>query len=660
MTMREQLARLDRVQRSRLFKIVASCVVLALGLGGFVAYVVAVEKDRQNTPRLEFVDPSSGAAETAPLPPGATEEQRQAAQKVADDAKQARSALEATARSINMILDRRSDPTSLGVGIAVGAALCLVVIWLGLGLTYLGLVLLSGLVAGPLWLIGSTRSMVPLVLGIALLTASFAALMRSAHVLLSAPGAVLAIARNVLAEAVRLKISLVFIVLLILALAALPMLMDQNSPLRYRVQAFLQYATGGAFWLIAMLVVIFSCATVAFEQRDRVIWQTMTKPVTAFQYILGKWLGVVTLGAILLAVCGSAIFLFSEYLRSQPAIGEREAYVADSGGLTEDRLILETQVLTARQGREILPPELNQEQFLKNVEDRIRVEKESSEYFRDTPEVREKIRRDLYEVVLQQYRTIEPGTGRRYVFSDMQAAKRLGAPITFRYKIESGSNRPDVTYKVSFIFSGTEPIVKETTLSNTHQLQISPSVVKEDGTVEVELFNGDVYTGQLNERNIHMPPKDGLFLSFQAGSYRANFFRVMLVLWVKLAFLAMLGVAAATFLSFPVACMVSLATFLAAEGAGYLAEAVENYRVADDAGNVIIWRKIAEQVTAVVSNAFKVYSDLRPTTKLVDGILLGWDGVALGTGVLALATMVLFAAAVIIFKRRELATYSGH
>jgi len=657
---RERLAALDRLQRSRMFKIIASVLVLLLSTAAMISYVVAVQKDRQNAPRFEVSELTEAEQEALKIPEGASDEQKAEIKERQALVKQQRSSLEETARSINMILDRRTDPTSLGVGIAVGTGLALVVIWIGLGLTYLGLTLAVALVAGPLWAWQGGRALVPLVVGVGALTLAFMSLLRLAQVLLSVPGAAAAVAKNVLTEAVRLKVSLVFILMLIFALAALPLLMDPDSPLRYRVQSFLQYATGGAFWLIALLVVLFSVATVAFEQRDRVIWQTMTKPVTAAQYILGKWLGVVTLGAILLTVCGSAIFLFSEYLRSRPALGEETAYVSRTGGLTEDRLILETQVLTARVGCEIEPPELNNEQFLKNVEDRIETEKRSSPYFQDTPQVRDKIRKDLYESVLQEYRTIDPGAGRRYVFDGLGEAKRLGSPITFKYKIESGSNRPDVTYKVTFVFSGADPIVKETTLSNSHQIQLSPAIVRDDGKVEVEVFNGDIRTGQVNERTIHMPPKDGLFLSYQAGSYRANFFRVMLVLWVKLAFLAMLGVASATFLSFPVACMVSLATFLAAEGASFLAEAVDSYRVADDKGNVIIWRKIAEQVAKYVSELFSVYSDLSPTTKLVDGILMRWSGVATGTAVIALATTVLFVAAVLIFKRRELATYSGH
>ncbi|MFN9975367.1 MAG: ABC transporter permease subunit, partial [Phycisphaerae bacterium] len=124
---------------------------------------------------------------------------------------------------------------------------------------------------------------------------------------------------------------------------------------------FLQYGTGLSYTIIAVLCVLFSVYSVAMEQRSKVIWQTMTKPVAAWQYVLGKWLGVVSLAAVLLGVTGGAVFLFTEYLRSQPANGELSAYRSadESIPITSDREILETQVLTARMGVTFTPLKLD-------------------------------------------------------------------------------------------------------------------------------------------------------------------------------------------------------------------------------------------------------------------------------------------------------------
>lgn len=62
--------------------------------------------------------------------------------------------------------------------------------------------------------------------------------------------------------------SLVFIVVMIFD-AALPLLLNENQPLRYRVQNFLQYGTSGSFMIIAVLVVLFSVMSVSGEQAHR-------------------------------------------------------------------------------------------------------------------------------------------------------------------------------------------------------------------------------------------------------------------------------------------------------------------------------------------------------------------------------------------------------
>jgi hypothetical protein len=60
-----------------------------------------------------------------------------------------------------------------------------------------------------------------------------------------------------------------------------------------------------------------------------------------------------------------------------------------------------------------------------------------------------------------------------------------------------------------------------------------------------------------------------------------------------------------------------------------------------------------------VGHLFKIYADLRPTGRLVDGLRLSWADVSWGVAVLSLCTAVLYVVGVLVFRRRELATYSG-
>lgn len=670
----ERWARIDHFQKSRGFKIAASIAVILVAIGIFIAYVVA-----QNTPAAAPTPATGASVQTPAGTPAAPRTNPDGTPATEVDPNQLTpNAIDATKRLVSDIAKARQDPTAFGVGVAVVTLILLAVIWLGLGVTYLALGLLLALLfagvtnaewltkqPGLGWLGRNFKSIgesgVAIMLGgIIVLTAALTALMRLLQVLLETPGVVFAIARNVQAEAVRLKISLVFIVLLVFGLAALPLLLDSESPLRYRVQGFLQYATAISFWLIALLVVLLGVASVTYEQRDRVIWQTMTKPVHAWQYVLGKWLGVTSLGAVLLTVCAAGVFLFTEHLRSQPALGESKAFVAGDGEISQDRLVLETQVLTARIARgPDMTGLIDEAQFEQNVKERIELEKASNPEFPRNQAELDKIRNELRAGVTLAYRSIEPGTREEYVFTGLKGAKDAGVPLTFRFKIDSGSNAPDQIYRLSFQFAMHNLFVQESTLGQNQTITLLPTVIDDQGTVRVLIGNGDQQTGALNPQMISFPP-DGLQISYAAGSFRGNFVRVVLILWVKLAFLAMVAIAASTFLSFPVACLVSLGIFFIAETTPFLLQSLEYYEAIDTEGNTVIWKIPIRAVSLAVGNTFRLYGEMRPTARLVEGELLPFRSMALGIAALGFASAALYAVGVAIFRRRELAIYSGH
>lgn len=668
MTLRERFAAANRLQRSRFFKIVVTIVIALAAVTSFSTYVI-----KQTVPAgLEAVDAITEQDVAAVEPDEELNEQEVIA----------RSAFQAGQNAYEQVLRAQSDWQSVGFGILVISVLALTVVWIGLGLTYLGLLVLAGLIGLPLLRFEPTATYGQIFLGMVALTASFVALLQLLRMLLSHAGPVSSIARVVLDEAIRMKVSLVFIVMLIIGLSVLPNTLDADQPLRYRVQSFMSFSVGLSFWTIAVLTLLFSAATVTFEQRDKIIWQTMTKPVSAWKYILGKWLGVCALNAILLAVCASGIFLFVEYLRGQPALGERSAFVSAAGGegdLTEDRWLLETQVLTSRVSVFNEPPfAKNTPQFQEGAEQFIKSRQELDDRFAATPGERAKIIDDLYKSSIIQYRSIEPGNSERFVFRGLGAARDRGALLSFRHRIDAGTNRPDEFYTVTFQFTDGSRLIQRMSGGYWHTATVYPTAiytvteedlaeagperlaeVKElDGSLVVQVINADVSTGQPNKDTITFPP-EGLEITYPVGSYRLNFLRAMVILWAKLAFLSIVAIWASTFLSFPVACVVAFGVFMAAEGSGYLQTSIESFATTDQEGNIKIFSLIASVVTRVVAGAFSLYSDLRPTKSLVQGRLIPVSSVLLGGLFIAAASGVLFLAAVVTFRRRELATYSG-
>jgi ABC-type transport system involved in multi-copper enzyme maturation permease subunit len=565
-----------------------------------------------------------------------------------------------------------ADPGDLiAVSALVAGIVLILVVWLNLGLVY---PLLAGLGIG-IFTLGQLLGFEltgSIIFGMITLTLVFMVLMRGFSLALSFAHPVLAIARNVLAEAIRMKISLVFIVLLFFVLAALPMLLNDNESLRYRVQSFLEYATGFTFLFVAMLVVFFGAATVSYEQREKVIWQTMTKPVAAWQYVLGKWLGVVTLAAILLCVSAIGVFEFTEYLRWQPAQGERTAFspLNEEEGITEDRLKLETQVLASRVA---IPPAIpfsfGDEQFDQAIQQHIENERRTNpDYSPDSAE-RRALRERMFRDELTQYLSIDPNAEQyeTYTFGGLQEAKRLNLPLTLRYKINAEGNRPDITYLLTFVFEdGTILPPRRTGLGFSHYMTIPSHLIDNQGLLQFQLYNGQLvpdgqgYYGLQTNINTATIPPDGLEISYSVGSYRMNFVRVYFVLWVKLALLAMLAVWASTFASFPVACLIAGGVFFMGETAGFVQGSLPGWGKTTVDGDPSLYRSTIYYFADYVSRMFSAYNNLRPAKRLAQGELLSWGRVAGGLFTLGVATLLFYGIGVLIFRRRQLAIYSGN
>jgi len=662
----EWLSRADRLQQSLLFKVVSSAVIVALAVGLVVAAGVRESNAAKGAVRARELDPSLA---TQPDEGGKKPTEAEAAARA-----EALEVLNSQARFFNRLVDEQFSTRTVAIGAAVACVPVLAAVWLGIGLTLLGYLALGAVFCWPLWRFGGEfwEGVAAYGAGVLVLALSFSTLVQAARVLLSAPHPVTAIARNVLAEAVRMKISLVFIVVLILGLAALPGLLEPNTPLRYRVQSFMQYGASGSYWITAVLVVFLSVATVAFEQRDKIIWQTMTKPVRAWQYLLGKWLGVVALAAVLLGVSCTGVFLFTEYLRrTQRAVDETAPYVSAKGPgtISEDRLVLETQVMVGRRlVRPILPRELD-ETIEKTFSQRLT---EAAKAYEADPKTQEapnptKIRRKVESELLSEFLSVAPADTRTYEFVGLADAREFSVPLTLRYKVNSGANNPTDFYAVSFFLEDSPPLVRSVPLGQVLTIPLSNAAVKHRpeksgefaDSLVLHVANGDATTGRANAETISFAP-DGLEVSYAVSSFQANFIRVALVMWLKLAFLAAIAVTTATFLAFPVACLVSFGCFLLAESSGFLATSLDYFNPDQDTSKTEqLGMLIIILVGRPLTHLFRFYTDLTPMADLVEGRLVPWSTVGFAAGVMLGLSAVLMVVGSVIFRNRELATYSG-
>ena len=170
----------------------------------------------------------------------------------------------------------------------------------------------------------------------------------------------------------------------------------------------------------------------------------------------------------------------------------------------------------------------------------------------------------------------------------------------------------------------------------------------------------------------------GIELLYRVGGFEGNLLRSLLMLWVRLGFLAMLALAAGAFLGFPVALLLCVLVYLAAAGSGFLTESLSYYAtlpaasptLRDQIAGVFVrvgellgerdFYELFKLAIRLIGSAFGFlvppFSDYNPTPLLVEGKQVSWA--MLGKALLqitALWTTLAAVAAWLLFRRRELA-----
>ena len=467
------------------------------------------------------------------------------------------------------------DPNLIWIAGGVALAWCIISVWLGLFLPFLYSVIIGTASWFTFRAIG-LPNVALVIVGMCLLAYSYHLILQIFRFLFQSPKQVPGIARGVLIEASRTKMSIAFLTILLVILPLIPILLDPESPLRHRVQTMLSRSLGTTFGIAAFLTVFLGCATVAFEIRDRQIWQVLTKPVSRIGYLFGKWLGIVSLNFTILIIAGLSVFMYLEYLRTAP--------VADGVQGELDRLAVEEEILTAR--AETLPvyETLTNEQISARVEILIEADSDLRDEDQVKLQLRQKLREEVQDQFLSQQRAIPiNNTGvansHTYTFEGLSHAKKLGTPLTFKYKFYIGAADEQETYEAGFEYNNDYTTRHRVTYvpTMTHVTMIPAFLIDDDGKLAITIYNLKEPSPEFHYAGTLQFEKEGIKLLYRVGNFESNFFRAILVLLIKLSFLAALAIAASTFLSFPVACMITLTIFASATLSPYLSESLDNY-----------------------------------------------------------------------------------
>jgi hypothetical protein len=174
------------------------------------------------------------------------------------------------------------------------------------------------------------------------------------------------------------------------------------------------------------------------------------------------------------------------------------------------------------------------------------------------------------------------------------------------------------------------------------ELEFSAKLIAEDGYLAIRFLNVPS-----NNTTVMFPP-DGLEVLYKADTFTANFIRVVLLILIRLIFLASLSLLASTFLSFPVAILLSLCVLVTAIFSAFCLESF------DYLGENLSW--FYHYTVRPIILLLPQFDKFSPSKYLVPGRLLSWPLLAKVAGLMIfIKSLLLLLLALLIFRFREIA-----
>ena len=451
----------------------------------------------------------------------------------------------------------------------------------------------------------------------------------------------LAIAWLTWKAAFRFRLFLVVAVLLLGSVVGLPLLLKDDGTARGFTQILLTYTLGTISALLGLSTLWLACGTLARDIEDCTVQVVAVKPIARWQIWLGKWLGIMSLNAALLSLSGASVYGLLQWRATRlPA---------------DEQRVLRREVLVARGS--IKPASFDQE--IQELTDRVLRDR-----LQKNPDLKADIgeaRKQILEQVKAEYQIVPSGYVHQWTV-DLGAAKNLvpGQPIYLRVKFNAADKSISGTYDGRWQVG--EP--RQTPIWHSEVMSLAPDTFHEfevpanfdaKGVLTVAFANA-------NNTALLFPLEDGLEVLYPQGGFGLNFMRGLGIIFCWMALLATLGLASASFLSFPVAAFLSLGVLTLALSSGTISNAVSEgtlmgYNAETNRYGHSVLDIIAIPVFRTVLEVINLAKSFSPIDSLSTGRSVTWG--ELGRAFVQIVLLLgggIGLIGIFIFNRRELAT----
>jgi hypothetical protein len=443
--------------------------------------------------------------------------------------------------------------------------------------------------------------------------------------------------------AFRFRLFLVITILLLLAVVGLPIMLKDDGTARGFTQILLAYTLSAITVLLGFFTLWLSCGTLARDIEECQIQVVATKPIARWQIWIGKWLGILSLNAVLLALSGGCVYGLLQWRATKLPVAEQE--------------VLRNEVLVARSS--VKPPDV-QEKIESDARDILKERLSKTPVTRaDLPEVQKQIT----EQVKSDYQIVPPGYTKTWEINFGMKAKSAGSrPLQLRIKFNSADKSPSGTFDAYWrvgvpqktkLWGNSEPMSMAP--DTFHEFAIPPGLLDENGVLTVSFAN-------FNNTALLFPLDDGMEVLYRDGGFGMNFARGLAIIFCWMAVLAAIGLASASFLSFPVAAFLSLTILVIATiFYGTLANVVSEGSIDSSAQGAIKWVVtildwVIVPVFRVMLNIINLAKNFSPIDSLSSGRSITWGQLGLAFTQIVLLLGGIFAVfGIAVFNRRELA-----
>ena len=450
-----------------------------------------------------------------------------------------------------------------------------------------------------------------------------------------------AVARLTIKAAFRYRLFWVLLTLLVGAVIALPLLIKDDGTARGFTQILLTYTLSVITMLLGFTTLWLSCGSLARDIEEAHMQVVAVKPIARWQIWLGKWIGIVVLNAVLLALAGASVFFLLQWRAHR---------------LPPDQLrVLQNEVFVARASKKEAAVDIASDV------DRILKEKikESPVTTLDVPIMKKQIEEQM-KAALQ---IVQPNYLRRWQI-DFGLKRRFlqNQPLYVRYKFIAAQTNESGTYlglwEIGPPDSNRRAPSRPMSMSadTFHEFAIPAVLIGDDGKLTVDFINR-------NETALLFPLDEGFEVLYREGGFGLNFSRGLGIILCWLALLAAIGLMSASFLSFPVAAFFSMTMLVIGLSSGTLSRVLEEGSVVgvNHETGVADSKSVVDYVMLPIFRGLleviKLVEDFSPIDSLSTGRSITWFHLGRAFGQIVLFVGGIFAiVGVIVFTRRELAT----